>query len=125
MGRLVIQQRLDQRVPHRPPVLGLVECVYHHQRVSGLRQPSFVAHRIVRRSCCDVRDARRQSGADHFIGGTDLNTNTLAPLSGRAIIVTGGGTGIGRACAASLAEAGATVMICGRTEARLVEAVES
>jgi len=34
-------------------------------------------------------------------------------LSGRTALVTGGGTGIGRACAAALAGAGADVTICG------------
>ena len=34
-------------------------------------------------------------------------------LEGRAALVTGGGTGIGKACAAELARAGATVTICG------------
>ena len=45
-------------------------------------------------------------------------------LDGRSVIVTGGGTGIGAACAAELAAAGATVTICGRTEATLSEAAE-
>jgi NAD(P)-dependent dehydrogenase (short-subunit alcohol dehydrogenase family) len=45
-------------------------------------------------------------------------------LEGYAVIVTGGGTGIGRACAARLAADGAAVTICGRTEDRLVDAVE-
>ena len=44
-------------------------------------------------------------------------------LSGYSVLVTGGGTGIGRACAAGLAEHGASVTICGRTESRLVDAV--
>jgi NAD(P)-dependent dehydrogenase (short-subunit alcohol dehydrogenase family) len=42
----------------------------------------------------------------------------------RSIIVTGGGTGIGAACAARLVAEGAKVTICGRTEAKLVETVD-
>ena len=45
-------------------------------------------------------------------------------LEGSAVIVTGGGTGIGRACAERLAADGAAVTICGRTEAKLVDAAE-
>lgn len=41
-----------------------------------------------------------------------------------AVIVTGGGTGIGAACAARLAADGAAVMICGRTESKLRETAE-
>jgi len=44
-------------------------------------------------------------------------------LEGRAVLVTGGGTGIGRACAARLAAEGAAVTICGRTDERLKDAV--
>lgn len=43
-------------------------------------------------------------------------------LEGEAYLVTGGGTGIGRACAARLAADGAAVTICGRTEATLAAA---
>lgn len=46
-------------------------------------------------------------------------------LEGRSILVTGGGTGIGRACALRLAADGAAVTVCGRTEARLVETAEA
>ena len=49
---------------------------------------------------------------------------TSGGLEGSAFLVTGGGTGIGRACAAALAADGAAVTICGRTESRLIDAAE-
>ena len=45
-------------------------------------------------------------------------------LEGRSVIVTGGGTGIGAACAARLAADGAVVTICGRTESTLTSTAE-
>ena len=45
-------------------------------------------------------------------------------LSGYGVLVTGGGTGIGKACAVSLVHNGASVTICGRTEGRLQQAQE-
>ena len=42
-------------------------------------------------------------------------------LDGKSVIVTGGGTGIGAACAKVAAREGAAVTICGRTEDRLVK----
>ncbi len=45
-------------------------------------------------------------------------------LDGRAALVTGGGTGIGLGIARGLAEAGASVAVCGRTAATLDAAVE-
>ncbi len=44
-------------------------------------------------------------------------------LEGHGVIVTGGGRGIGRAVAAALAEAGATVTVLGRQRAALEDAV--
>jgi NAD(P)-dependent dehydrogenase (short-subunit alcohol dehydrogenase family) len=41
-----------------------------------------------------------------------------------AVLVTGGGTGIGRACATRLAADGAAVTICGRTAAKLEDAAK-
>jgi gluconate 5-dehydrogenase len=45
-------------------------------------------------------------------------------LSGKRALVTGSSTGIGFALARGLASAGATVVLNGRNEARLAEAVE-
>jgi len=45
-------------------------------------------------------------------------------LEGMAVLVTGGGSGIGAACAARLAADGAAVTICGRTEAKLEAAAK-
>lgn len=47
---------------------------------------------------------------------------TQGGLNGLAVLVTGGGTGIGRACAARLAADGAHVTICGRREETLRDA---
>ena len=46
------------------------------------------------------------------------------PLDGYRVLVTGGGSGIGAACAARLAADGAAVTICGRTQATLEAAAE-
>lgn len=46
------------------------------------------------------------------------------PLAGRAALVTGGGSGIGLACARALAADGCSVTITGRTEERLRDGAE-
>nr|WP_247654682.1 MULTISPECIES: SDR family oxidoreductase [unclassified Microvirga] len=46
----------------------------------------------------------------------------MTPLKGRHALVTGGGRGIGRAIAASLVKAGATVTVVGRSAASLEQA---
>ena len=49
----------------------------------------------------------------------------MAGLQGRHALVTGGGRGIGRAIAAALSAAGATVTVVGRTEKSLQDAAEA
>ena len=49
----------------------------------------------------------------------------MGALSGHHAVVTGGGRGIGRACAAALSLAGATVTVIGRTEKTLRDAVNA
>ncbi len=47
---------------------------------------------------------------------------TATPLADMTALVTGGGSGIGMACAAALLSDGASVMLMGRTESRLADA---
>src|SRR4051794_41512011 len=49
----------------------------------------------------------------------------MSGLEGKSVIVTGGGTGIGAACARRLAADGASVTIAGRTESSLTEVAAS
>jgi NAD(P)-dependent dehydrogenase (short-subunit alcohol dehydrogenase family) len=49
----------------------------------------------------------------------------MSGLEGKSVIVTGGGTGIGAACARRLAADGASVTIAGRTESRLADVAAS
>ena len=53
------------------------------------------------------------------------DTTPASPLDGHAVLVTGGGSGIGLATAGRLAADGAAVTICGRTGNRLVEAADA
>src|SRR3546814_17918392 len=55
---------------------------------------------------------------------TTFEASTSTQPAGAAL-VTGGGSGIGLACAQRLASAGMAVTICGRSEERLVTALES
>ncbi|SIR52728.1 SDR family NAD(P)-dependent oxidoreductase [Micromonospora avicenniae] len=49
---------------------------------------------------------------------------TSAQFDGKAVIVTGGGTGIGRATARAFAAQGAGVLVVGRTASRLAETAQ-
>jgi len=51
-------------------------------------------------------------------------STSLFDLSGKTALVTGGGTGIGRAIAEALSDAGAYLMVVGRREDKLVETLE-
>ena len=49
---------------------------------------------------------------------------TARKLAGHSVVVTGGGTGIGAACALLAAQEGARVTICGRTASKLEQTAE-
>eukprot|EP00665_Eupelagonemidae_sp_cell47_P005832 gene5832-1257_t len=48
----------------------------------------------------------------------------MGSIGSYSVLITGGGSGIGEAAAAKLAADGANVTICGRTEDKLIGAVE-
>jgi NAD(P)-dependent dehydrogenase (short-subunit alcohol dehydrogenase family) len=48
---------------------------------------------------------------------------SIEPLHGKVVLITGAGTGMGRAALGRFAAAGATVIAAGRTEATLASAV--
>jgi 3-oxoacyl-[acyl-carrier protein] reductase len=52
-----------------------------------------------------------------------VDERLMANLQGRIALVSGASQGIGRACALELAQAGATVALAARSEAKLAEAV--
>lgn len=53
----------------------------------------------------------------------EIESPQMTTLAGKRVLVTGGGTGIGAACAVALAAAGARVIIAGRREDKLKEVV--
>ena len=62
----------------------------------------------------------------HFMEDVEMaeSKRPSGGLEGIAVLVTGGGSGIGQACAAQLVADGAAVTICGRTESKLQAAAD-
>ena len=51
--------------------------------------------------------------------------NTIQPLAGQLVVITGAGRGIGAAIARGLSSLGATAVLCGRTRAALEESAQA
>jgi NAD(P)-dependent dehydrogenase (short-subunit alcohol dehydrogenase family) len=60
-----------------------------------------------------------KQSTNNSLGGRQMNNGELR---GQVAIVTGGSQGMGKACAAALLDAGASVMICARRQSRLEQA---
>ena len=54
-----------------------------------------------------------------------MSNDAVLALDGKAALVTGGGSGIGLACAALLVRDGCAVTISGRSESRLADALDA
>jgi NAD(P)-dependent dehydrogenase (short-subunit alcohol dehydrogenase family) len=72
--------------------------------------------------------ASRVHADAHLLAGEEIMSTQVAAaqvrLDGQAVIVTGGGRGIGRSCALALASAGAHVAIAARSADQLAETSE-
>src|SRR5262249_48417490 len=88
------------------------------------RSPGGIARRPNRRENCF--DTALIAGERGSLKGAAqaMNVKQLFDLSGRVAIISGGGTGLGRQMAESLAEMGANLVLCARKKERCEQAAE-
>src|SRR3546814_2845247 len=81
----------------RPPRSTRTDTLFPYTTLfrSGVGEPIACSRRVLKRSA------------------------TVKELNGRVAIITGGGSGIGRATAIALAEAGVSILLAGRRQAQL------
>ena len=97
-----------------------LDCRRRRTQPAKLTSRRRVDPRSQNRSCSELD---RQPAWQLFRRESDEMSERF--IQGTVIVVTGGGTGMGKAAAHQLAELGATVVLCGRREAVLRTAVES